>query len=167
MEPVVKVSRLTLGDLAECAAVDMYSELPHRRLRLQDFLAFYDGRLRGGFAAWFHERMIGFVLYEADPSRRELELVRFGAAAGWELRHVGRRLLRHVAQWLRTTPDVELWMLAHERELRLQCFLRDNGFRAIRILRRYCDGGANDAYLFQSSAERLSLALNEPLQEPA
>jgi hypothetical protein len=167
MESAGKVRRLTLGDLADCAFVDVCCELPHRHWRLQDFLAFYDGGLRGGFAAWFHERMIGFVLYEADPSRRQLELVRLGAGPGWDLRHVGRRLLRHIAQWLRTTPDVLLWMLAHERELRLQCFLRDNGLHATRILRRHCDGGANDAYLFQSRAERLQLALDPPLQEPA
>ena len=167
MESPVQISRLTLGDLADCAVVDSYSELPHRHWRLQDFLAFYDGRLRGGFAAWFHKRTIGFVLYEADPSRRQLELVRLGAGLGWELRHAGRRLLRHIAQWLRTTPDVQLWMLAHERELRLQCFLRDHGFRATRILRCHCDGGANDAYLFQAHAAELALALAQPLQEHA
>src|SRR5262249_29207469 len=162
----MQVSKLTLGDLAACAFIDGCTAPAHTAWSLPDFLAFYDGRLRGGFAARFHEHIVGFVLYEADPKRRRLQLVRFGARSGWEVRHVGYRLLRHIDQWLRAAPDVHIWTLAHERDLALQCFLRDNGFRATRILRDHCDGGVNDAYLFESDDGQLAVA-GRPLQEPA
>jgi hypothetical protein len=165
MQSLVQVSKLTLGDLADCAQIDACSAAPYPAWSLPDFLAFYDGRLRGGFAAWFHEKMVGFVLYEADPSRRQLQLVRFAAGPGWQVRHVGYRLLKHLRQWLRIVPDVAVWMLAHERALALQCFLRANSFRATRILPGHCDGGMNDAYLFELQDEQT--VLSRPLQEHA
>lgn len=166
MKSIMDIRKLTLADLADCVHVDGWSAEPHAAWTLGDFSSFFDGRCRSGFAIWFHETMLGFVLYEADQAGRQLQLVRLGVALRWQRRHFGTLLLQHICRWLSPVPDVGVWMLVHERCFILQCFLRANGFRATRVYRGHCDGGTNDAYLFELQREQ-SVPRRRPLEERA
>jgi ribosomal protein S18 acetylase RimI-like enzyme len=151
MQSCVQIRKIGLGDLKWCEFIDSCNAAAGRWTQ-QDFCTFLHGSWQGGYVAVFHEQRLGFVLYRACRESRQLHLERIGVHPDWQRRHIGNRLLAHIRQWLRPVPDVKVTALVHERQLPVQCFLRANGFRVVRICKGHFDHGASDAYFFELSA---------------
>jgi len=148
MQHLASVRRITLEDLGACADIDSHSH-PKTAWTVQDFCNFLGWECNGGHVAVREGRIVGFLLYQGDRARRCLHLVRLAVLPVWRRRQIGSQLVQYIRERLQTFPDVKLWALVHERQLPVQCFLRANGFRAIRVCRGYHDDGQSDAYLFE------------------
>lgn len=149
MLPALLLRRITAEDVGALATVDQRCLLSSAAWSSRDFAGFFAEPHHGGFLAQYHEQVIGFVLYRAERRQRRLYLVRLAVLPGWRRRQVGSRLVQRLCWWLRPVPDVRLTALVHERALSLQCFLRANGFRVVRICKGHFDAGASDGYLFE------------------
>jgi ribosomal protein S18 acetylase RimI-like enzyme len=157
MLPLLQVRQITALDLADCAFIDAQSTAPEAAWTPEDFGTFFAVSCRGGYVATWQGKAIAYLLYHADRDNCRLHLVRIGVAVGWRRRHVGSRLVQHIRQWLQPVPHVRVWVLVHERRLSLQCFLRANDFRVIRICTGRYDDGREDGYLFEMTVGRKHL----------
>lgn len=149
MQPSLLIHKIALPHLARCAAIDATCTPSEMAWTASDFDNFFLLPSSGGLVALGDGRVVGFLLYQADRAHRRLHFVRIGVAPGCRGRGVGSRLVQHIRQWLRPVPDVKLCALVHERQLAVQCFLRANGFRAVRVSKGRYDDGANDGYWFE------------------
>lgn len=158
MKPSIQVQPLTTADLDCCAAVERQAVPPALCWPLDAFEEFFSYAGHGGYLATWKDQPLGYLLYQADRPHRRLYLGRIQVIESWRRRTVGSRLVQHVRQWLCPVPDVQLYAVVHECCLPVQCFLRANGFRAVRVFRGSA-ADERDAYLFEAaSAERSPLA---------
>ena len=139
-----------------CAQIDRPCAGAERAWSPDDFLAWSAAPTQGGLVAVWRRQVVGFVLYASRQHGRKLALLRIGIAPGWRRRRVGSALLQHLRRGLAAFADVPLLALVHERDLPMQCFLRANGLRAVRICPQRC--GADDAYLFAATAQEAAEA---------
>jgi GNAT superfamily N-acetyltransferase len=151
MKPSIQIRPLTTGDLRRCEAVERQAVSPPGGWSLDSFEAFFGCLGHGGYLAEWYDQPLGYLLYQADREHRRLYLGRIQVVESWRRRTIGSRLVQHVRQWLRPVPDIQMCAVVHESCLPLQCFLRANGFLAVRIFRGRFDGGDRDAYLFEAA----------------
>jgi GNAT superfamily N-acetyltransferase len=152
------IRKIVPADLVACAEIDRTCVAPAWAWSWSDFADFLATSGNGGHVAAWDGGVIGFLLHRAERPSRRLQLCRIGVSAAWRRCQVGSRLVQHVREWLRVVPNVKLCALIHERQLPMQCFLRANGFQAVRICKGCCDEGASDAYWFEASVDDTALA---------
>ena len=152
MQSALQIRRITQTDLAYCAAIDQHAVAAGTAWKVQDFRCFLSIDWDGAFVALWQGSIIGFLLYDADRRHRILHVIRICVAPSWQRRRVGSCLVQFIRRWLSPMPDVPVWMMVHERDLTMQCFLRANGFRATSIERGHYGDADNDGYLFEAKA---------------
>jgi len=97
-----------------------------------------------GIVAEYQEKVVGFVVYTLE--KEFIHTLNFGVHPSYRSKGVGSQLLARLLSLIgkkRKTVD----FIVHERNVGLQLFLKENGFKAIEIIHDYFD--KDDAYMFQ------------------
>jgi ribosomal protein S18 acetylase RimI-like enzyme len=89
------------------------------------------------------DQIIGYLIYRLDQNERIVVIENVAVAPAWQRRGVGWSLIRSLDTKLAQGYDrIRVWV--PETCLALQLLLRDAGFRAVRVHRRWF--GDEDAY---------------------
>jgi ribosomal-protein-alanine N-acetyltransferase len=113
----------------------------------EDFLRCLRQRNCIGMVAERAEKVVGFMIYELHKAK--LHILNF--AVHPELRRVGvgaqmvAKLISKLSSHRRTRITLEV----RETNLGAQLFFRQQGFRAVRVLRSYYEDSGEDAFLMQ------------------
>jgi ribosomal protein S18 acetylase RimI-like enzyme len=91
-------------------------------------------------------QVVGFLIYQLDRNAHEVVIKSVAVAAGWRRHGVGRGVIHSLDRKLNQGYQ-RISALVPESNLPVQLLLRDAGFRAVRVLRRWY--GDEDAYLMQ------------------
>ena len=115
-------------------------------VRLRHFLS---APTNGGLVAVLGRRVVGVLLFEADPSRRALRIRCLAVLPAHRRRGIGSRLLHALTGKVDAVADVQVVTRVRETNLAGQLFLRANHFKAVRVLPLTEADDTEDAYLFR------------------
>jgi ribosomal protein S18 acetylase RimI-like enzyme len=91
-------------------------------------------------------QVVGFLIYQLDRDAHEVIVKMVAVAPVWRRHGVGRGVIRSLDRKL-TQGYERISAMVPESNLPMQLLLRDAGFRAVRVHRRWY--GDEDAYLMQ------------------
>jgi len=100
-----------------------------------------------GMVADVDDHVAGFMIYELHKSR--LHVLNLAVAAGSRRHGVGEHLVAKLIGKLSPDRRNRIQLEVRETNLAAQLFFREQGFRAIRVLREFYDDSPEDAYLMQ------------------
>jgi [ribosomal protein S18]-alanine N-acetyltransferase len=100
-----------------------------------------------GMVAEHDDRVVGFMIYELHKTR--IHVLNFVVAKDFQRRGVGSQMLAKLAAKLSTQRRSRIVLEVRETNLSAQLFFRENGFRAISVLRSYYADTPEDAYIMQ------------------
>jgi ribosomal-protein-alanine N-acetyltransferase len=100
-----------------------------------------------GMVAEHGDKVVGFMIYELHKAR--LHILSFAVHPAFRRLRVGRQMLEKLT--IKLTPEARSRIVLEVRETNLpaQFFFRDNGFRAMTVLRNFYQDTVEDAYLMQ------------------
>jgi ribosomal-protein-alanine N-acetyltransferase len=113
----------------------------------EDFIRCLRQRNCIGMVAEYDERVVGFMIYELHKNR--LHILNFAVCPDFQRRGVGRAMVRKLVGKLSPQRRNRILLEIRETNLGAQLFFRDEGFRAISVLRDFYDDTTEDAYLMQ------------------
>jgi ribosomal-protein-alanine N-acetyltransferase len=93
------------------------------------------------------ERVVGFMVYELHKAR--LHVLNFCVAKVERRNGVGRQMVDKLVGKLSTQRRSRIVLEVRETNLDAQLFFREQGFRAVSILRGYYADTTEDAWMFQ------------------
>lgn len=109
-----------------------------------------------GMVAEVDERVVGFMVYELHKNR--IHLLDLSVSPDYRRRGVGSAMVRKLVSKLSTAKRSMIMLEIRETNLAAQLFFRDQGFKAISVLRNFfpddCPG--EDAYLMQFKHQELT-----------
>lgn len=132
-------------DMPEVLAIEAESfEFPWLE---EDFIRCLRQRNCIGMVAEHEDQVVGFMIYELHKTR--IHVLNF--AVGSEHRHcgVGSQMIAKLAAKLSSQRRSRIVLEVRETNLDAQLFFRENGFRAVSVLRSYYADTPEDAYLMQ------------------
>jgi [ribosomal protein S18]-alanine N-acetyltransferase len=100
-----------------------------------------------GMVAEHEDRVVGFMIYELHRSR--IHVLNFAVAEEFRRRGVGSQMIAKLAAKLSGQRRSRIVLEVRETNLAAQVFFRENGFRAVSVLRCYYADTPEDAYLMQ------------------
>ena len=100
-----------------------------------------------GMVAEHDNQVVGFMVYELKKSR--LHVLNFAVARKYRRLGVGSQMIAKLIGKLSTQRRNRILLEVRETNLPAQLFFRENGFRAISLLRDYYVDTTEDAYLMQ------------------
>ena len=100
-----------------------------------------------GMVAEYHERVVGFMIYELHKNR--LHILNFAVHDQVRRRGIGTQMVRKLVSKLSPQRRNRIMLEIRETNLSAQLFFRDLGFRAISLLRDFYEDTTEDAYLMQ------------------
>ncbi len=100
-----------------------------------------------GMVAEHDNQVVGFMVYELKKSR--LHVLNFAVARKYRRLGVGSQMIAKLIGKLSTQRRNRILLEIRETNLPAQLFFRENGFRAISLLRDYYVDTTEDAYLMQ------------------
>jgi ribosomal-protein-alanine N-acetyltransferase len=111
-----------------------------------------------GMVAEHEDRVVGFMIYELHKTR--IHVLNFAVAESYRHRGVGSQMIAKLISKLSAQRRSRILLEVRETNLAAQIFFRENGFRAVSVLRSYYADTPEDAYLmqFRYRAERQSAA---------
>ena len=110
----------------------------------EDFLCCLRQRNCIGMVAEHNHRIVGFMIYELHKSK--LRILHF-AVAPWARRQgVGRQMVHRLVEKLSQQRRKEIVLDVRETNLCAQLFFREQGFRAVGVLKNHYDDTTEDAY---------------------
>lgn len=113
-----------------------------------------------GMVAESGDQLLGFMIYELH--RNQLHLLNFAVASSARRRGVGTQMIDKLINKLSNQRRNRIMLEVRETNLAAQLFFREQGFKAILILRDFFyDDTTEDAYLMQYSLEEPSIPLAE------
>jgi [ribosomal protein S18]-alanine N-acetyltransferase len=113
----------------------------------EDFIRSLRQRNCIGMVAEHDDRVVGFMIYELHKTR--IHVLNFAVAAGHQRRGVGSQMLAKLTGKLSTQRRSRIVLEVRETNLSAQLFFRENGFRAVSVLKNYYADSPEDAYLMQ------------------
>lgn len=113
-----------------------------------------------GMVAESGDQLLGFMIYELH--RNQLHLLNFAVASSARRRGVGTQMIDKLINKLSNQRRNRIMLEVRETNLAAQLFFREQGFKAISVLRDFYDDTTEDAYLMQYSLEEPSIPLAEP-----
>ncbi len=132
-------------DMPEVLAIEAASfEFPWLE---DDFIRCLRQRNCIGMVAEHDDRVVGFMIYELNKSR--IQVLNFATAPDARRRGVGTQMVRKLVGKLSAQRRTRILLEVRETNLAAQLFFRNNGFRAISVLRDYYEDTPEDAYLMQ------------------
>lgn len=110
-----------------------------------------------GMVAEYEDRVVGFMIYELHKTR--IHVLNFAVAREYQRRGVGSQMIAKLIGKLSPQRRSRILLEVRETNLAAQLFFRENGFRAVSILRDYYADTTEDAYMmqFRYRPERLPL----------
>ncbi|NLG06923.1 ribosomal protein S18-alanine N-acetyltransferase [Candidatus Peribacteria bacterium] len=115
-----------------------------------------------GMCAEYEDRVVGFMIYELHKTR--IYLLNLAVAEQMRRRGVGSQMIAKLIAKLSQQRRNRLLTEVRETNLDAQIFFRENGFRAISVLRGFYEDTPEDAYLMQyrhdPSTERRDSPMN-------
>ncbi len=100
-----------------------------------------------GMVAEYEDRVVGFMIYELHKTR--IHVLNFAVAAAYRRAGVGSQMIARLSAKLSSQRRSRIVLEVRETNLAAQLFFRENGFRAVSVLRSYYADTPEDAYLMQ------------------
>lgn len=94
-----------------------------------------------------NDEIVGFMIYELHKTR--LHLLDFAVHPAWRRRRVGTAMICKMTGKLSQQQRVRITVEVRESNVPAQLFFRNQGFRAVSVLRNFYDDTPEDAYLMQ------------------
>jgi ribosomal-protein-alanine N-acetyltransferase len=113
----------------------------------EDFIRCLRQRNCIGMVAEHEDRVAGFMIYELHKTR--LHIINFAVASPFRRRGVGTQMLQKLVAKLSYQRRNRILLEVRETNLPAQLFFRENGFRAVSVLRDFYEDTTEDAYLMQ------------------
>ncbi len=113
----------------------------------EDFVRCLRQRNCIGMVAEHHERVVGFMIYELHKNR--LHVLNFAVHPDFRRRGIGGQMLQKLMGKLGLGRRNRIMLEVRETNLDAQLFFREQGFRAISLLRDFYEDTTEDAYLMQ------------------
>jgi ribosomal-protein-alanine N-acetyltransferase len=132
-------------DMPEVLAAELESfEFPWSE---DDFIRCLRQRNCIGMVAEHDDRVVGFMIYELHKTR--IHVLNFAVAEEYRRAGVGSQMLAKLIAKLSSQRRSRVILEVRETNLAAQLFFRENGFRAVSVLRSYYADTPEDAYLMQ------------------
>jgi [ribosomal protein S18]-alanine N-acetyltransferase len=100
-----------------------------------------------GMVADYEGRVVGFMIYELHKTR--IHVLNFAVAGDDRRLGVGSQLVAKLIAKLSSQHRSRIILEVRETNLAAQLFFRENGFRAVSVLRSYYADTPEDAYMMQ------------------
>jgi [ribosomal protein S18]-alanine N-acetyltransferase len=100
-----------------------------------------------GMVAEHEDQVVGFMIYELHKTR--IHVLNFAVASHYRRRGVGSQMIAKLSAKLSSQRRSRMVLEVRETNLDAQLFFRENGFRAVSVLRSYYADTPEDAYLMQ------------------
>lgn len=113
----------------------------------EDFIRCLRQRNCIGMIAEHDTRVVGSMIYELHRNR--LHVLNFAVHPDFRRRRVGNQMLQKLAGKLSPQRRARILLEVRETNLNAQLFFRDQGFRAVSLLRDFYEDTTEDAYLMQ------------------
>lgn len=113
----------------------------------EDFLRCLRQRNCIGMVAEQGEKVVGFMIYELHKSK--LHILNFAVNPGSRRSHVGCQMVAKLISKLSSHRRTRITLEVRETNLTAQLFFRNQGFKAVRVLRNYYEDSGEDAFLMQ------------------
>jgi [ribosomal protein S18]-alanine N-acetyltransferase len=112
-----------------------------------------------GMVAEHEDRIVGFMIYELHKTR--IHVLNFAVASDLQRQGVGSQMLAKLTAKLSSQRRTRIVLEVRETNLSAQLFFRENGFRAVSVLKNYYADSPEDAYLmqFRYRAERAAATI--------
>jgi ribosomal-protein-alanine N-acetyltransferase len=112
-----------------------------------------------GMVAEHEDRIVGFMIYELHKTR--IHVLNFAVASDFQRQGVGSQMLAKLTAKLSSQRRTRIVLEVRETNLSAQLFFRENGFRAVSVLKNYYADSPEDAYLmqFRYRAERAAATI--------
>jgi [ribosomal protein S18]-alanine N-acetyltransferase len=145
LEVRVHIRWMIRRDMPEVLAIeDEHFEFPWLE---DDFIHSLRQRNCIGMVAEYDDRIVGFMIYELHKNR--IHVLNFAVASGYHRRGVGTQMLAKLANKLSAQRRTRIVLEVRETNLPAQLFFRENGFRAVSVLKNFYADSPEDAYLMQ------------------
>ena len=113
----------------------------------EDFLRCLRQRNCIGMVAEQGEKVVGFMIYELHKSK--LHILNFAVYPTCRRFGVGAQMVVKLISKLSSHRRTRITLEVRETNLVAQLFFRQQGFRAVRVLRAYYEDSGEDAFLMQ------------------
>ena len=113
----------------------------------EDFIRCLRQRNCIGMVAEHDDRVVGFMVYELNKTR--LHVLNFAVASEYRRRGVGSQMIAKLVGKLSSQRRTRVVLEVRETNLPAQIFFRENGFRAVSVMRSYYEDTPEDAYTMQ------------------
>ncbi len=113
----------------------------------EDFIRCLRQRNCIGMVAEAEGRVLGFVIYELHNTR--IHLLNFAVAPQYRRQGVGTRMIEKLVSKLSHQRRTRIALEVRETNLAAQLFFRENGFRAVSVLKNFYEDSPEDAYVMQ------------------
>ena len=100
-----------------------------------------------GMVAEQDDRVVGFMIYELHKTR--IHVLNFVVAKDCQRQGVGSQMIAKLTAKLSTQRRSRIVLEVRETNLSAQLFFRENGFRAVSVLRSFYADTPEDAYIMQ------------------
>ncbi len=141
----VRIRWMIRRDMPEVLAVEAECfEFPWLE---EDFIRCLRQRNCIGMVAEHDDRVVGFMIYELHKNR--IHVLNFAVAQRYRRSGVGSQMLAKLTAKLSPQRRNRILLEVRETNLGAQLFFRENGFRAVSVLRSYYADTPEDAYVMQ------------------
>lgn len=132
-------------DMEEVLQIEQHSfEFPWAE---EDFIRCLRQRNCIGMVAEQGDRVVGFMIYELHKTR--LHILNFAVAEDLRRYGVGTQMIDKLVNKLSSQRRTQITLEVRETNLPAQIFFRENGFRAVAVLRDFYDDTPEDAYVME------------------
>ncbi|HUT89398.1 MAG TPA: ribosomal protein S18-alanine N-acetyltransferase [Thermoguttaceae bacterium] len=126
----------------------------------EDFIRCLRQRNCIGMVAERDDRVVGFMIYELAKNR--IQVLNLATAAESRRRGIGTQMIGKLIGKLSAQRRTRVTLEVRETNLPAQLFFRDNGFRAVSVLRDYYEDTPEDAYVMQHRFRQAAAAPFQP-----
>lgn len=151
----IQIRWMIRRDLTEVLEIERSSF--ERAWTEDDFLACLRQRNCIGMVAEYHDKIVGFMIYELLKS--QLHLLNFAVDPVCRRQRIGTQMVEKLIHKLGQQRRQEITTEVRERNLPAQIFFRSQGMLAYQVLKNYYVDSDEDAYVMKY---RLVPAFNEP-----
>src|SRR2546428_4802279 len=113
----------------------------------EDFLRCLRQRNCIGMVAEHGEKVVGFMIYELHKNK--LHILNFAVHPGCRRYGVGAQMVAKLISKLSSHRRTRITLEVRETNLAAQLFFRQQGFRALRVMRAFYEDSGEDAFLMQ------------------
>jgi len=141
----VRIRWMIRRDMPEVLAIEAECfEFPWNE---EDFIRCLRQRNCIGMVAELDDRVVGFMIYELQ--KKYIHVLNFAVSEHYRRSGVGSQMLAKLTANLAPQRRNRILLEVRETNLGAQLFFRENGFRAVSVLRSYYADTPEDAYVMQ------------------